>query len=93
MATYEIKLGESDPIAVQPVDDDGLLQMPDAMQMRIDTGSTCIAVDGVEMVDAFDFDLNALTLDPRLYCASIYGDWGQGWIYSGAISLMVKGGC
>lgn len=93
MPTYTLKPGAADPLSIQPVDDSGQPEMPDAMQMRIDAGGTCISVDGVEMTDAFDFDLNSLTLDPRLYRATIYSDWGNGWIRTGTINLMIEGGC
>ncbi len=97
MASIMFKPGEAEPLAIQPEQDDGTT--PDltgvSMQLRVGSGATCITLDGVLDADEqlFTVDLNTLDLPPRLYPATIYFDWGEGYRHSGHLNLIVEGVC
>lgn len=97
MTTFSFKPGASEPLAIQPLQDDGTT--PDftgsALQLRVFNGTTCVTLPGVLVPadDLFEVDLNSLTLPPRLYPASVYIDWGDGWIKEDEINLLIEGGC
>lgn len=97
MTTFSFKPGASQPLVIQPEQDDGTIAdlTGSAMQLRVFNGSTCVTLTGVLVVedDLFEVNLNSLTLPPRLYPASIYIDWGDGWIKEGEINLLIEGGC
>ena len=97
MASIMFKPGEAEPLAIQPEQEDGAT--PDltgvSVQLRVQSGATCIALDGVLDAEGqlFEVDLNTLDLPPRLYPATIYFDWGDGYRHTGHLNLIVEGGC
>lgn len=97
MATFSFKPGASDPLALEPMDDNGgaVDLSGSALQIRVSDGANCIVLPGVLVAegDHFEVDLNSLTLPPRLYRASVYMDWGDGWVREDEINLLIEGGC
>ena len=97
MTVFSFKPGAAAPLAIRPEQDDGTV--PDiagvAMELRIDTGSTCLTLPGVLDPEdqLFEIDVNALDLPPRLYPASVCFDWGDGWVREGIIHLDIERGC
>lgn len=95
MATLDYRTGSVRPLGVRPLQPDGTV--PDltgaALQMRIAVGAACIAVDGVQVEDRFDFDLSDIELPRRFLAAAIWADWGEGWEYLTTIYLNVTRGC
>lgn len=95
MTTITHRIGGSEPIVLQPEQEDGT--MPDltgsAMELRIGTGDACLKIPGTITADGYEVDLNGLDLAPRLHTASIWTDWGNGWRHQGDVFLNVTGGC
>lgn len=95
MTTIAFKPGSTGPLTFQPEQPDGTT--PDltgvGMQLRIFDGATCITLPGVLDDDLFEVDVSGLTLRPRLYPASVYFNWGDGWVREGMLNIEIQGGC
>lgn len=95
MTTITHRRGSADTLIFRPEQPDGT--MPDlagaAMQLRLQAGPTCVALDGVPDGDGFAVALAPLDLPPRPYPASVYYDWGAGWRHHGDMTITIEGGC
>ena len=93
--TLKYRLGSVEKLGFRPLQPDGTV--PDLsgarMQLRVPLTGECVALDGVPEGDTWFVSLADLALRARLYSASIWIDWGDGWTYSGNIFLDVQGGC
>lgn len=95
MTTITLRLGGSEPLVLQPEQEDGT--MPDlngsTMQLRIGAGDACLTIPSTITPDGYEVDLNGLDLPPKLHNASIWIDWGRGWRWQGDMFLNVTEGC
>ncbi|WP_108500538.1 hypothetical protein [Paracoccus indicus] len=91
MTTIPYKPGASEPFIVSFENETGGQERYAAAQLRIETASACVRIDGAGAVDGYQFILPALP--PRLYTATVYVDAGAGWRFMDRLYLLSEGGC
>ena len=99
MTTIPYKPGASGPFVMIFEDLAGTAIDYPATELRISTGTGCIALAGTRItvisegaeVPAYRFDLP--DLPPRLYRASPYYDAGDGWRSPHEFDILYRGGC
>ena len=94
MDTITHRLGSVRDLSLYPETDTGDPAPAAAMQLRIASHGTCHVIDGTDNgAGGFTIPLTPLTLPPRPYRASIYADYGNGWVHEGDFTLGIEGGC
>ena len=96
MTTISFKPGATGPFALAFTDDEGNALSWDAVQLRIQAGSTCQSISGTASDGRWVFDLDGLNLPPRVYPVTVYFDEGDGFrqLLGGSDLLFnITGGC
>ena len=94
MDTITHRLGSVRDLSLYPETAEGEIAPATAMQLRIEAGATCVVIDGTPNgTGGYTVPLTGLTLPVRPYRASIYADYGDGWVHEGDFALSIEGGC